>query len=146
MTNNPKNNVQGPDRERYGLDSADPVYSTGIVNKGPENALQSVFMAEYESCHSWRKIGKDHGISGPAARRFALEGAAGPEVRERLGLPARVLAAVESVTGDIIPDGAQVSGPALLCVQCQARYFLPNHPRRRRCFVCSPRRTPKNGS
>ncbi len=50
-------------------------------------------------------------------------------------LPANVVAVV-----GVIPDGSQ----ALLALQCECgAWYISNHPRRRKCFVCSPYR--KNG-
>ena len=54
--------------------------------------------------------------------------------REKFGLPP--VSTVEPIAGEI-PHGAQALG-AMRC-EC-GMPFISNHPRRRRCFICSPYR------
>lgn len=67
------------------------------------------------------------------------------KIRQQLGLPmpeARVI----MVAGNV-PDGSQAL-TALKCPnkngKCGGQYFIPNHPLRRNCFVCSPVRSRDN--
>ncbi len=57
----------------------------------------------------------------------------GPKVRAALGLPQ--IGTVIVIGGGSIPAGAQVVR-AELC-KC-GEWFISNHPRRKKCFVCSP--------
>jgi hypothetical protein len=57
-----------------------------------------------------------------------------PRIREALGLP--TYQQVVTVDGGYIPPGTQVAG-ASNCVDCGQSYS-PNHPRRKKCFTCSP--------
>lgn len=93
---------------------------------------------------SWRSIAKTvpeyAGISAPSLRRIAIGFDPGAKVRRLLGLP--VTATVYVIGGGEIPPGAQVISAA----QCPCgQFFISNHPRRTRCFICSPfrKRKPK---
>ena len=61
------------------------------------------------------------------------------QIREIFGLaPASM---VIPVAGSV-PDGTQV----IAASRCSCgRYFVPNHPRRQKCFICSPYRPHKKG-
>jgi len=58
-----------------------------------------------------------------------------PDIRRCLGLP--IVSTVVVVGGESIPDGAQVYR-ADVC-PC-GQWYISNHPRRKRCFICSPYR------
>lgn len=85
----------------------------------------------------WRKIAllDDYrGIPPGTLCTFAKTGYAPPRHRAKLGLP--VSARVVSV-GIAIPDNTL----ALSASRCECgRWFIPNHPRRKSCFICSPYR------
>ena len=86
---------------------------------------------------SWHKIAaldEFRPIPAGTLHKMVKTGRIGPKWRGRLGLPEQ--AKVESINGSI-PDGS-VSLGALLC-GC-GRWFISNHPRRKRCFVCGPYR------
>jgi hypothetical protein len=52
--------------------------------------------------------------------------------REQLGLPPETTVVVIS---GAVPPGSQ----AIAAKQCACcRWFISNHPRRKRCFICSP--------
>jgi hypothetical protein len=59
--------------------------------------------------------------------------------REKLGL--QQIGSIVVVNG-IVPEGTQAIG-ANQCVNCD-RWFIPNHPRRRKCFTCSAPRVARN--
>ena len=93
--------------------------------------------ALYEQKHSLRRIAKeDYGgkISHAVIQRV-LENFEPRDVhnREVLGLPAYQFVVV--VTGGVIPPGAQVVS-AEVC-EC-GQWYIPNHPARKHCFICSP--------
>lgn len=64
------------------------------------------------------------------------------KIRQQLSLPLPE-AKVIMIAGDV-PDGSQAL-TALKCPnkngKCGGQYFIPNHPLRRNCFVCSPVRS-----
>ncbi len=93
--------------------------------------------ALYEQKHSLRRIAReDYGgrISHAVIQRV-LESFEPRDVhnREVLGLPAYQFVVV--VTGGVIPPGAQVVS-AEVC-EC-GQWYIPNHPARKHCFICSP--------
>jgi hypothetical protein len=55
-----------------------------------------------------------------------------PTVYKILGIP--VISEVQVISGSI-PPGSQSLG-ASYCIDC-GKPFIPNHPRRKKCFVCS---------
>jgi hypothetical protein len=83
----------------------------------------------------WRKMASLDNYTGiPAGTlcSIAKTGEVPKKWRKRLGMP--VPASVTPVSGEI-PEGSQ----ALRADLCACgRYFISNHPRRRKCFVCSP--------
>lgn len=87
---------------------------------------------------SWRKIAALDEFAGISAGTLCSIAngwePAGAELRHALGLPATV--PVIPVNGAVIPPRTQVHH-ADECVDC-ARPFVSNHPRRQRCFICSP--------
>ncbi len=86
---------------------------------------------------SWRAIQHNYpeyaGLSIATLDRLAHGQEPGSKVREALGLPP--VAVVVVIGGGQIPEGAQVIS-ADLC-EC-GQWYISNHPRRRKCFVCSP--------
>lgn len=89
---------------------------------------------------SWRTIGAEYGISGAMARLIANGYDPGKKIRQKLDLPQS--AAVIVINGKV-SDGAQALGEAVC--GC-GRTFISNHPRRSKCFVCSPYRGKKGMS
>ena len=89
---------------------------------------------QHEICKSWRKVAQSYGIFPDTARLIAGGYEPGKKIRKRLGLPPA--ASVVVVYGEV-PDGAQV----LQAQRCQCgQFFISNHPRRMKCFICSPYR------
>ena len=86
---------------------------------------------------SWRAIQRKcpeyANLSIASLDRLAQGREPGPKVRELLGLPPVTVVVV--IGGGQIPEGAQVYS-AEMC-EC-GQVFVSNHPRRRKCFVCSP--------
>lgn len=93
----------------------------------------SIQMREHHArLQSWRKTGAIFGLNPAMARLIALGYEPGRRVREQLGLPPA--ASVVPVAG-AVPDGTQVAA----ATRCSCgRWFVSNHPRRKRCFICSP--------
>jgi hypothetical protein len=86
----------------------------------------------HETTQSWQKAAEPYGINKAMARLLAMGYNPGKKIRHKLNLPE--MAQVVAMEGEI-PDGAQVI-KASLC-EC-GQYFISNHPRRKRCFICSP--------
>lgn len=89
----------------------------------------------YERLGTWRAVGEAFGVSPALAWRMVRQGYAPVDeaICARLGLPTR---AQVTVVGGTVAAGAQVLG-SQACERC-GRAFVSNHPRRRRCFGCSP--------
>ncbi len=95
----------------------------------------STELAEKHPGTSWRKIGAEYGISGAMARLIATGYDPGKKIRQKLDLPQS--ATVIVILGNRVPDGTQVVNAS----QCSCgQWFVPNHPRRLKCFMCSPYR------
>ena len=90
---------------------------------------------KHTEVHSWQKVGDCYGINKATARLVANGYEPGKKVRRLLGLPEEARVNVVVIYGEV-PPGAQVIS-AQLCIACR-RAFIPNHPRRKRCFICSP--------
>lgn len=118
----------------YGPMSITEVISIIEVDKEPLGRLRQILIEQHLRLGSWRRVGDWLGISAPMARLIADKGHyPGPDICRKVGLP--VAAQVVVIGGGDIPPGAQVVS-ALRCACGQ--WFVPNHPRRRRCFICSP--------
>lgn len=89
---------------------------------------------------SWQKVGNKYGINKALARLIANGYQPGAKIRAVLGLPEH--RQVIAVAGEIVHPDALTIG-SKLCIDC-GRAFIPNHPRRKRCFICSPFRKRKN--
>ena len=86
----------------------------------------------HEITHSWRKTARPYDLYPSMARLIANGYDPGPRIRRKLGLP--LVANVIVIAGEV-PAGSQVlSADRCACGQ----YFISNHPRRKRCFMCSP--------
>src|SRR3990172_9236862 len=89
---------------------------------------------------SWPKVAKALGVTPAMAWRVAR----GYEpkdniIRAKFGMD-EFKSKVVSVNGHI-PDGAYSLG-AMKCSECW-RHYITNHPRRKKCFICSPFRDKK---
>jgi hypothetical protein len=96
-------------------------------------------MSDYTKYRSWRLVGIQWGVTKPMAYRIAVNGYEPKDItiRNIFGLP--IAATVISIDG-LIQPGAQCPGTK----QCAcAQWFVPNTPRRIKCYTCSPRRTRK---
>jgi hypothetical protein len=82
---------------------------------------------------SWRKTGARFGLNPAMARLIAGGYDPGRKIRGLLDL-AVTATVVVMLSGEAVPDGAQVIR-AELC-GC-GQWYISNHPRRRKCFVCS---------
>ena len=95
---------------------------------------QRYFLAKHETLKSWRKVGEPYGLFPDTVRMIASGYDPGNTVRERLRLPPK--SSVVSVNGKV-PGGSITLGAH----QCECgQYFISNHPRRQKCFICSPYR------
>lgn len=82
---------------------------------------------------SWQNIADDYGINKAMARLIGMGYRPGKKVSAALRLPAS--ASVYVVGEGAVPDGAQT----IRAIQCTCgRWFISNHPRRKRCFLCHP--------
>jgi hypothetical protein len=92
----------------------------------------------YNDLDSWRKVGAKFGITGAMAFRIVRRDYEPKtnEIRGVLGLPPS--SKVIPVNGREIPNGTQAL-VAEYCIDC-GQPFISNHPRRRKCFICSPYR------
>lgn len=94
--------------------------------------LCSDIQQEYDSCRSWRAVGRKYSLNPSMARLIARGYHPGPKISRLLNLPPRVDVIV--VLGEV-PPGAQTIA-ARLC-SC-GQWFIANHPRRSHCFICRP--------
>ena len=86
-----------------------------------------------KSAKSYRTIGRELGVQPSMVRLLEHGYQPGNKVRRQLGLPPA--SEVVSVSGADIPSGTQVIGSR----QCACgQWFVPNSPRRQRCYLCSP--------
>lgn len=86
----------------------------------------------YQSTHSWRKTGAQYNINGSMARMIANGYRPGKRIRERMGLPPETTVVV--ISGAVPPGSQSIAAKQCAC----GRWFISNHPRRKRCFICSP--------
>jgi len=91
--------------------------------------------------NSWRTIASMEefgGVSAPAIRRIAQGEEPGNRIRAKLGLPA--VSTVVIIGGGSVPAGAQV----IYANECECgQWYISNHPRRKKCFMCRPYRARK---
>lgn len=130
--------------------------STGSKNTAhaPESAVrkeytweevQSIVAECYRAGKSYRQIAAEqynNHISHATIQRVhkGIEPQA-PKIREVFGLPD--YRQVVLVTPGRIPDGTQV----IHARQCSCgQWYVPNHPRRQKCFICSPYRGQKGSN
>jgi hypothetical protein len=92
----------------------------------------------YSAKRSLRRIAREdfNGSVSHGAVQRVLEGVEpkDPQVRKAFGLPEYSFLVV--VSDEPIPNGTQVY-KAVQCISC-GQWFIPNSPRRQRCFVCFP--------
>ena len=92
-------------------------------------------LCELHGTQSWAKIAlMEEWTPIPQGTLSSMSSGYMPDKwRPRLDLPPKSKVIV--VLGEV-PSGSQCIG-ADICILC-GRYFISNHPRRKRCFVCSP--------
>ena len=101
--------------------------------------LKDVVQCLYNEKSSLRRVARE-GFGGCVSFGAVQRVLAGhephdPEVRRAFGLAD--YHAIVIVGPGVVPPGTQV----ITAEQCSCgAWFIPNHPRRRRCFVCSPYR------
>lgn len=102
------------------------------------NGYKKRLRAEYDKLGGWRKVGAQYGVSGALVYRVVMTDyePKDPEIRHRLGAP--VLGLVQCMVDEVLPPGTQVMGSAC-CARC-GRPFVPNHPLRKKCYICAPYR------
>ena len=109
--------------------------SKGRGVRNPDTKQDELKYLNGTSMLSWRQIARldeYSGIPPGTLCTYAKTGYLPNRYRQRLGLPA--VASVAPVM-EPIPNGAQ----ALFALRCECgRWYISNHPRRKRCFVCSP--------
>lgn len=115
-----------------------PLPRTGSPHTLTLAVLRHRLRADYQRIRNWRLVAEAYGVSKGLAYRIAVEGyePKSAALRRKLHLPLPT-ARVIPIDG-AIPDGAQAPG-AKWCVIC-GRSYISNHPRRRRCYDCSPPR------
>ena len=99
---------------------------------------QICFNAKHVQGKTWRQIAEPYDLKPNMARLIANGHEPGNKIRKMLNLPPK--ARVISVNGDIL-DGSLVLG-SMICLKC-GQQFVSNHPRRQKCFICSPFRSRK---
>jgi hypothetical protein len=100
-------------------------------------SYQVAFLVKHEQGESWRKIAMQHGLYPNMARLIAQGHEPGNRIRKKLNLP---LKSEVIPMEKKIPDGSLVLG-SQVC-EC-GQTFVSNHPKRRRCFLCTPFRSRK---
>ena len=109
-----------------------------ILDYSNVQSYQLLFLAKYQEEGTWRNVAKQYGLYPNMTRLIAYGHQPGNKIRKKLGLPPR--SEVESMSGNI-PEGSLALG-AIVCIKCE-QSFISNHPRRRKCFICSPYRSRK---
>jgi hypothetical protein len=100
-------------------------------------AYQVCFLAKHQKGESWRKIAVKYGLHPNMARLIANGYEPGNKIRKKLNLS--LIAEVETLDENF-PDGSQVLG----ALQCGCgQWFVSNHPKRKKCFFCTPFRPRK---
>jgi hypothetical protein len=97
--------------------------------------VRSKIVERYLRLKNWQKVADEFGLSKGTIYKVAMYQDYEPkriDILDKLGLKPST-ARVRSINGTI-PDGSQALG-ALVCSCGQP--FISNHPRRRKCFICS---------
>ena len=116
---------------------ADPDLDLVKNSDTPQEALQALKTSRSITWRQIARLDQYTGIPPGTLCTYAKTGYLPNRYRQRLGLP--VVASVAPVM-EPIPNGAQ----ALFAVRCECgRWYISNHPRRKKCFVCSPYRATK---
>jgi len=107
------------------------------------NGIRAKLREEYQrqvGSGGWRAVGTVFGISGGMAYRVAVQGyePRDGEIRKRLGMS--VISEVEFVSEKSQATSRKLQAVGVdICTVC-GEGFVSNHPRRRKCFRCSPYR------
>ena len=90
---------------------------------------------------SWNALSRSYDVSVGLLYNIAKHGynPGTKRVRDKLGLSTMV--GIVTLNGNV-PDNTLVLG-AQRCIKC-GRPFISNHPRRRKCYICSPYRGRKS--
>ena len=100
------------------------------------DTIQERLISLHGTGMTWRQISSLDAYSGiPAGSlaTYAKTGYIARAYRARFGLPP--IATVTVMLDGDIPDGAQV----LTATRCECgRWYVKNHPARRRCYLCRP--------
>jgi len=107
----------------------------------PLHALRREIKNDYKTLNSWRLVAQKWRSTKGTVYRIA-HGYQPKTIKLLLHFDLPLPEARVIAVAGIVPDGTQTIG-ALRCV-C-GDWFIPNHPRRRKCFVCSPYRKRKGG-
>lgn len=105
-------------------------------NRRYMNTLEQIsadLQERHKRLNSWRLAADPYPINKAMARMIANGYEPGNRVRRALKIAP--IASVVVIGDGEVPEGAQVIS-ALLC-DC-GQWFISNHPRRKRCFICSP--------
>ncbi len=100
-------------------------------------SLRASLHSLHDELDSWQAVADRLGFKSKATPwRVANQGwlPKDPASLQKLGLPA--LVGVQFVPGSTIESGALIGEGSRSC-ECGVE-FISNHPRRRRCFYCSP--------
>lgn len=92
------------------------------------------FLETYRITKSWRKTGQKYGVNAAMARMIANGYHPGKRIRLRLGLPPETTIVV--ISGEVPPGSQSIAARRCQC----GHWFIANHPRRKKCFICSPYR------
>jgi hypothetical protein len=120
-------------------DALEPVVG-GVRKEYTWGYVHATIVRLHEAKNSFRQIAKENfgGCVSHATIQRIYKGVEPHDLKTRqaLGLPAYHQVVV--VTGGDVPPGTLVIS-ADQCVECQ-RFYISNHPRRKKCFICSPYR------
>lgn len=112
--------------------------TASALNYSNVYSYRLLFLAKYQQEGTWRNVAKQYGLHPNMVRLIAYGHRPGNKIRKKLNLPLK--SEIESMDGNI-PEGSLALG-AIACRKC-GQSFISNHPRRRKCFICSPYRSRK---
>lgn len=98
--------------------------------------VRSRLLKEYNELKSWELVARHYGLTKAEVWKVATKKHEPKRVKIRnaLGLPPGQFIVV--INGEVPPGAQSIGAMPCLCGQ----HFIPNHPRRRACFICSPYR------
>jgi hypothetical protein len=105
----------------------------------PISAAKRSEILAAKGTRSWREVADDYGVSKGMMWMVVNDDyePKNPTARARLGMPA--LMAIGVATSEPVEGGAIIGVGSETCAadDCSVE-FIPNHPRRRKCYLCSP--------